>query len=194
MLWSSVSIPGKPVILMVDASHDIGGWESEFCDRLFAGMRRRGLQLKESSPVRVEHPEYLMRYLEAQEPVNCVLLFCHLEGDRVASGTGLRSYWDWFNSSVTPSPMLFAACAWEEHDPALSQEILESPNSFAPLAIAQQSAIVPRGAGLFFLKFFTELDLHSDESITGRMAWFSCSKARELLKRRRLTDKFGLRC
>ena len=50
-----------------------------------------------------------------------------------------------------------------------------------------------REGGLFLLKFFTELDLHSEVNMTGRMAWFSWSKASELLKRRQLTGRFGLR-
>ena len=50
-----------------------------------------------------------------------------------------------------------------------------------------------REGGLFFLKFFTELHLHSEVDMTGRMAWFSWSKATALLKRRRLKGSFGLR-
>ena len=44
------------------------------------------------------------------------------------------------------------------------------------------------------LKFFTEMGLHSSDDITGKMVWFSCSKARELLRRRRLVGKVGVRC
>ena len=106
----------------------------------------------------------------------------------------MASYWAWLNSQVELPPLVFAACTWESYDPSVSREILESPDTFAPLALAPQSPLTPREASLFLLKFFTELDLHSTDSITGRMVWFSHSKARELLRRRRLAGKVGLRC
>ena len=112
----------------------------------------------------------------------------------MAPGANLASYWSWLNSDVELPTVLFATCTWESYDPAVSKEILECSSSFAPLAIAPQSPLTAREAGLYFLKFFTELDLHSTDKITGRMVWFACSKARELLKRRRLAGKFGLRC
>lgn len=193
MLWSSVSIPGKPTTLVVDASCNLKGWEFEFCDRLFATMKRRGLLLKGSAPVRVKQPEDLLPHLEPQEESNCILLFSHGEGERVPPETKLRNYWEWLNSYVRPAK-LFAACTWESYDPEVSQEILKSPRSFAPLALAPQSPLTPHEAGLFSLKFFTEMDLHSGDDITGKMVWFSCSKARELLRRRRLPGKVGVRC
>ena len=194
MLWSSNSIPGKPTILLVDASCNRGGWEFDFCDRLYASMKRRGLLLKVSAPVRVERPEELLPHLEPQHDFNCMLLFDHGEGEYAAPETNLTSYWTWLNSRVQPPGLLFAACMWESFDPTVSQEILGSGESFAPLALAPQTPLTPREAGLFFLKFFIELDLHSGDAITGRMVWFACSKARELLRRRRLTGKVGARC
>jgi len=179
---------------MVDASRNLEGWEFEFCDRLYASMRRRGLLLKGSAPARVEQPEDLASHLEPQDAFNCILLFGHGDGEHVPHGADLRGYWAWLNSHTTLSPKLFAVCTWESYDPVTGQEILESPNSFAPLALAPQSPLTPREASLFFLKFFTEMELHSSDSVTGRMAWFSCSKARELLRRRRLPGKVGLRC
>ena len=194
MLWSSVSIPGKPTILVVDASRNVGGWEYEFSDRLSGNMKRRGLLMETDSPVRVELPGDLLTHLESEKGFNCILLLAHGDGTCVQSAARLSSYWEWLNSGARLPPVLFAACMWEGYDPEVSREILESPDSFAPLAVAPQSPMTPREAGLFLLKFFTELDLHSDESITGRMVWFACSKARELLRRRRLTGKFGARC
>ena len=82
----------------------------------------------------------------------------------------------------------------EDYDPETTHDILKSPTNFAPLAVAQGSPLTPREAGLFFLKFFIELDLHSSDEISGRMVWFSWSKARELLRRRRLTGVVEVRC
>jgi len=194
MFWSSVSIGGKPTILVVDASRNLEGWEFEFCDRLFTAMRRRGLLVHGSVPVRVEAPEALAQHLKPDTAFNCILLLVHGEGKRVSQEAKLRSYWTWLNSGVLLGPKLFAACTWQSYDPVASREILESTKSFAPLALAPQSSLTPREAGLFFLKFFTELELHSASSITGKMVWFSSSKAKALLQKRRLMGKVEARC
>lgn len=194
MLWSSVSIPGKLRVLIVDASGDVGGWESELFARLFTSMKRRGLHLIGSAPARAKHPADMLPDLEPQDTCNTILLFSRGEGQGVPAGAGLGSYWSWLNSQSGLAPKLFAVCPWESYDPEVCRQILESPETFAPLAIAPQSPVTPRDANLYLLKFFTELHLHSDDTITGRMVWFSASKARELLRRRRLTGKFGTRC
>ena len=197
-MWSSVSIEGKPTVLVADASCNAWGWEAQFCERLFASLKRRNVPLQGDGSVRVQQPGGLLPHLERGptsngERFNCLLLFGHSPEADVAPGTGLGDYWTWLNSHAQPSQMLFAACTWDDYDAEVSEEILKSPDTFAPLALAQQSPLTQREAGLFFLKFFTELDLHSSDSVTGRMVWFACSKARELLRRRRLTGKVGLR-
>ena len=194
MMWNSVSIPGKPRILVVDASNNLGAWEWEFCNRLYASLKRRKLGLVGTAPVRAERPEDLTPHLGATDAGNCILLFCQGSDELVPPEASMRSYWAWLNSCAGQVPKLFAACTWEGYDPVVSQEILGSSESFAPLALAQQSPLTPREAGLYFMKFFTELELHSEDSITGKMVWFSGSKARELLRRRRLPGKFGVRC
>ncbi len=194
MLWSSVSIPRRPTILVIDASRNVRGWEYEFSDLLFARLSRRGLSLTGDAPVRVEQPSDMAPHLEAHDDFNCVLLLGHGDGDSLVSGARLGDYWDWLNSGVELPPVLFCACMWESYDPQVSKGILESPESFAPLAISPQSPLTPRESGLFLLKFFTELNLHSTDSITGKMVWFSGSKAKELLRRRRLPGKVGVRC
>ena len=194
MLWSPVSIPGKPTILMVDGSRNLEGWEFQFSDRLYSSMRRRGLFLDGDAPLRPEGPDDLATYLGPQGDFNCILLFCHPEGEGTPAGAGLGSYWTWLNSQAKLPPKLFAGCTFGSFDLSVSNEILESEDSFAPLRLAPQSPLSRREASLFFLKFFTELNLHSDDTLTGKMVWFSCSKARELLRRRRLTGQVGMRC
>ena len=70
-------------------------------------------------------------------------------------------------------PKLLVVCTWEDHDADTSESILASGSSVASLAIAPQSPLSPRAAGLFFMKFFSELGDHSSDAITGRMVWFS---------------------
>ncbi len=193
MLWSSTTIPGKPTILIADASRNRQGWESEFCQRLFDTLRRRGLQVLGDAPLQPRSPEDL-RLASLREPCNCILLCARGTTDQDDRESQLREHWDWLKSRYEGENVLLATCSWDDYDPVTAQEILTSPKTFAPLAVAQGSPLTPREAGLFFLKFFTELDLHSTNSISGRMVWFSCSKARELLRRRRLTGKVEVRC
>ena len=194
MFGSNASIPGRPTILVVDASGDRGGWEADFCNRLFVSLRRRGLRLHGDTPARVASPQALTPHLEPQEAFNCLLLCCHGNAEKVSSNVGLGEYWRWLDSCLPPSSKLFAACTWESYDAEASRELLDSAESFAGMALAPESPLIPREAWLFFLKFFTELDLHSTENVTGRMVSFSHLKARELLRRRRLPGKIGVRC
>ena len=179
-------------MLVVDASRNLAGWESEFCDRLFTAMARRGLGLVGSGSLRVGGPQKLERHLRALESGSCVLLIGHGEETAPSAAVEIQSYVAWLKANVA-GPKLLAACTWQNYDPALTEELLKAPNDFAPLALAQQSPVTAREAGLFFLKFFSELYLHSENQMSGRMAWFSWSKAKELVNRRQLEGRFGLR-
>ena len=191
-MWSPTVIEAPPVVLLVDASRNLAGWESEFCDRLFTAMARRGLALVGSSSLRVSGPQELEPHLRSLESASCVLLVGHGEQTAPSSAAEMRSYVAWLKANVD-GPKFLAVCSWHDHDSALTEELLKAPSDFAPLALAQQSPVTAREAGLFFLKFFSELYLHSENQMSGRMAWFSWSKAKELLSRRRLEGHFGLR-
>ena len=191
-MWSPTVIETPPVVLLVDASRNLAGWESEFCDRLFSAMVRRGLRLVGSSSLRVSGLKQLKPHLRALERASCVLLVGHGEETAPSAAHEIQSHVAWLKVNVI-GPKLLAVCSWQNYDPALTEELLKAPSDFAPLALAQQSPVTAREAGLFFLKFFSELDLHSENQMSGRMAWFSWSKAKELLNRRRLEGSFGLR-
>ena len=193
MLGNSVTIPGKPTILMIDGSRNLEGWESSFCARLFNTMRRRGIQLATEVPFLAEKPGEIVPRLEPEDGFNCILLLCHGEGERVSQEAKLSSYWEWLNRYPWQSPKLFAALTWQSYDPHASRDILESSNSFAPVALAPTASVTPRLGGLFLVKFFVELHLHSFDSISGGMARFSYAKARHLLERRGLSDAVGFR-
>lgn len=98
----------------------------------------------------------------------------------------LSNFWDWQSNYEGMAPKLLTICICEDYDPYTSQSILMAKDSFAKFAIVHQSPLTPRVAGLFFMKFFTELDVHTADAITGQMGWFSRSKARELLRKRHL--------
>ena len=191
-MWSATAIEGPPLVLLVDASRNVAGWESEVCSRLFTAMTRRGIKLLEEGPLGMSGPDDLKGHLESLASANCILLLGHGGETMPPADVEVRGYWDWLRANVA-GPKLFVCCSWESYGSDLTEQILKVPNEFAPIAIAQQSPVTAREGALFFLKFFIELHLHSEEQMTARMAWFSWSKAKELLKRRRLQASFGLR-
>ena len=190
MVWSAASIPGAPALLVVDASDGREGWEADFCRRLAGSLGRRGLNVAVAPPT--ERPADLRAHLAGSPPPNCVLLAGHATPS--APGSGLRECWEWLQAQEGLPPMLVALCTWGDHDPDLSREVLHDSTSLAPFALAPTSPLTPREAGLYFLKFFTELHLHAPEEISGRMVWFSASKAAALLRRRGLAGTVGVRC
>ena len=192
MFWSQITIPGKPRLLVVDGSRNALGWESEFCDRISNVLVRKEVGLVTGGAVRPNAPEELAPLLRDQQ-ANCIFLLCHAHGQDDGTAA-LEDYWKWLAGQDGLAEMLLAVCTYEEHDAETAQAIMDAGDSFAKLAVAQQSDMSLRAAGLFYMKFFTELDLHAYDSITGKMAWFSHSKAREILKRRNLPGRIGLRC
>lgn len=194
MLWSQTTIPDKPSTLVVDASRNLQGWEEEFCDRLFTVLGRKGMNLIGDSPLRVERPDDLSDAMHDQEAFNCIFLIGHDGDSDIPEASKLRSFWAWLSRNDDLTPKLLAVCACDGYDPETTQLILSAEGTFAQLAVAQQSPLSPRAAGLFFMKFFTELNDHTADAITGKMVWFSYSKAREILRRRRLSGELGMRC
>ena len=192
MLWSQTTIPGKLGLLVIDVCRNEQGWESEFCSRIFNVLRRKGMTLVGENPLVVDRPQGLSEALQDQSAFNCVFLVGHAA--QVPEESTLSGYWSWLSSLDVLEPKLLAVCTFEDHDPDISQSILSAEDSFAQLAVVPQSPLSPRAAGLFFMKFFTELDFHAPDAITGRMVWFSHAKAKELLRRRRLPGEIGMRC
>ena len=192
MLWSQTTIPGKPGLLVVDGCRNAQGWEAEFCSRIFNVLRRKGISLVGERPLTVDRPQGLSEALQDQSAFNCLFLVSHAA--QIPEESKLSSYWAWLSSRDGLTPKLLAVCTFEDHDPDTSQSVLSAAENFAQFAVVPHSPLSPRAAGLFFMKFFTELDFHAPDSITGRIVWFSHAKARELLRRRRLPGEIGMRC
>jgi hypothetical protein len=160
----------------VDATRNTQGWEQEFANRLYASLKKTGLHMEGSAAFGVNKLEELNVF---EFDFNCLLLVTHS---------------DFLQDQQSFPSCLLAICAIESVDLQTSELLLKSNPPVVPFTILPQSQMTPREAGLFYLKFFTELQLHSSDNISGKMVWFSFSKARELLKRRRYSARFAVRC
>ena len=191
-MWSATSIDGGPRLLLIDGSQDLAGWEAAFCDRLFKGLKRR-LAMVGEGPVRTGGPEGLLEYEGALGQANCFVVVAHGSETSPPAWARLLGYWAWLDANVR-GPRLFAGISWQSYSAQLRETVLSAGQTFAPLALVPQRPVSFREAGLYLLKFFTELALHSGEQITGKMVWFSASKAQELMRRRGFGSAFGVRC
>ncbi len=151
---------------------------------------RTDIPVVSGGPIVISQPDQIARALEGNGDYNAILLFARADSD-----TGISPFWNALRSELQGQEKLFAVCTWDSSDEVMATEILESADTFAHIAIAQQTPLTVRGAGLFFMKFFAEVDLHSEstESMTGKMIWFGHSKAREILRRRKYDGRVGLR-
>jgi len=194
VIWSQITIPGNPRILIVDGTRNTQGWENEFSDRIFTVLNRKGLDLVGDVPLRPSQPQDLIVALDDQDSFNCLFLLCHGNAADVPEDTKLATYWASLSNYGTLTPKLLAVCSWEMPDAETGESIINARDSFAQIALVPGSALSQRAAGLFYLKFFTELDLHAEDSIMGKMVWFSHAKSKELLKRRGLPGEIKVRC
>jgi len=162
---------------MIDVTQNKEGLEYAFSDRLYQSLKKSELQMGSDAPLHTI-PNHFDDY-----QFNCLLIFAHSPKDvlETIGSKHLSSY-------------LLGIFSTDGFDAQFGESILKSNPLIAPIVITPLSTMSLREAGLFYLKFFTELKLHSTDSITGKMVWFSFSKAKELLKRRRYAAKFGVRC
>ena len=191
-MWSPVAIHGSPKLLIIDASDGTDNWEALFGMRLFNALNRK-IDMVGTRPLKIKLPTKFPDLEEQFQQANCIFLFVRGGVNEPPSWSRLMDYWSWLNTNVH-EPKLFVGCAWEDYHPKMSQMILKQETHFAPIALVPEQGVTAREIGLFSLKFFAELGLHSNDEITGKMAWFSTSKAKEMMKRRGLDVKVGLRC
>jgi len=190
LFWSEVTVQGRPRVLVLDAVADRDGWEAEATQRIAASLVRRDILVVGGAPVHVSSPDEIAVAVESAADFNCIFLTARADGSLTAAES-----WRALQESLAGETKLFAMCTWDSADPDVSAEVLGSEETFAPVAVAQQEPMSGRGASLFFMKFFAELDMHSEStsSMTGKMVWFGHSKAREIMRRRHYDGRVGLR-
>ncbi len=194
MFWSEITIPGEPKVMFIDACQNVQGWETDFGDRTAKVLMRKDTKLLEDRVIRINSRSEIIPKLLEKDSFNTIFLLCHEGESRISQELQLKNLWDWIVKSAQLSPKLFVACTCDYVEAKVSESILENKDAFSQLALVPQLQLPIRSAGLFFMKFFSELQLHAQESITGKMVWFSHSKAREILRRRNLSGKIGLKC
>lgn len=121
-MWSQTVISGEPRLLIVDGSGDVHGWESEFCDRIWNVLARKGFRLVGEAPVRAKKPEDLAEPCRDQDSFNCMFLACYGKATH-SDQSSLAAYWDWLSQHQALDPKLLAVCTWEDHDADTSKSI-----------------------------------------------------------------------
>jgi hypothetical protein len=190
LFWSEVTVQGRPRVLLLDAVSDRDGWEAEATQRIAASLVRRDIPVVGGTPVVVAGAGDIAAAIEPTGDFNCIFLTARAEGSPTAA-----ECWRALQDGLAGEIKLFAMCTWDSADPVVSAEVLGGEETFAPVAVAQQEPMSGRGASLFFMKFFAELDMHSEStnSMSGKMVWFGHSKAREIMRRRHYDGRVGLR-
>jgi hypothetical protein len=190
LFWSEVTVQGRPRVLVLDAVADRDGWEAEATQRIAASLVRRDIPVVGGTPVVVAGADDISTAIKSADDFNCIFLTARAEGSPSAA-----ECWGALQASLAGEIKLFAMCTWDSADPDVSAEVLGGKETFAPVAVAQQEPMTGRGASLFFMKFFAELDMHSEStnSMSGKMVWFGHSKAREIMRRRHYDGRVGLR-
>ncbi len=190
LFWSEVTVQGRPRVLVLDAAADRDGWEAEATQRIAASLVRRDITVVGGTPVVVAGADDIATAIKSAADFNCIFLTVRADGSPSAA-----ECWRALQDSLAGEIKLFAMCTWDSADPDVSAEVLGAEETFAPVAVAQQEPMTGRGASLFFMKFFAELDMHSEStnSMSGKMVWFGHSKAREIMRRRHYDGRVGLR-
>jgi hypothetical protein len=185
--WGDAVINGRPRVLTVEITGNREEWEHDSARRVHSSMRRRNISLTADEPLMGDASD-LAEMINGAGDFNAMLLLCRPEDNDAAMQI-------WSQLQGISDHALLAICTWDTAEPVLAGAISESTELFGQLAVVQESPMTVRGAGLFFMKFFAELDLHSEstESMTGKMVWFGHSKAREILKRRNLEGRVLLK-
>jgi hypothetical protein len=190
LFWSEVTVQGRPRVLVLDAVTDRDGWEAGATQRIAASLVRRDIPVVGGTPVVVSAADDIPGAIRSADNFNCIFLTARAEGSPSAA-----ECWRALQDSLAGETKLFAMCTWDSADTTVSAEVLSGEDTFAPVAVAQQEPMTGRGASLFFMKFFAELDMHSEatKSMSGKMVWFGHSKAREIMRRRHYDGRVGLR-
>ena len=190
IFWGQATVAGRPRVLVLDATHNREGWEAESCARVSDILVRRDIPVLDGGPITVGSPDELESILQPHDRYNCIFLCANADGE-----APVGEYWAALRSTLDGTQKLLAVCTWQAYDQRTTEEVLAPDDTFAVLAVSQQSPMTVRAAALFYMKFFAELDLHAEatDSMTGKMVWFGHSKAREILRRRHYEGRVGLK-
>ena len=172
---------GRPLVLFVDVTQNIQGWEHKASERVCRSMKRRKVQVIGTGPARPTSTNEFKECLTSYAGFNCLLLAGHGRTLDVPTSAILKTYWDILARHDGLSLAVFAAWTCSRPDPQLKEEIIEA-KGLAPIALASAVDLDAKEAFLFFGRFFEELDIHCPQSITTPMARFAYTKVRHFAK------------
>ena len=186
-MWSTASIPGKPVVSIATKCHSDMLNGNVFATNLAHKLQRRTVTLATAGPVPILNPQTLSAVIEE---ANCLLLIWPVsDGD---TNHSLLEFWNGLLGLPGLRPLLVAILTGPGHEPNL-RKIEEMDHDRIPFLITQTGPISFNEAEAYILKFFAELSLHSSDNISGKMVWFSAAKATTLLNGRGIPSPFAVR-
>ena len=186
-MWSSAFIPGKPVVSVIAIEETETATGLATTSRLSQKLKRRKIALGSSNLASVLHANTPPT---STADSNCFLLvWTTFEG---RANDCLSTIWESLLQRSKSGPILVALLGGVDADPAFEQ-IIETPGPTIPFLLTQTRSVPFHHGEAYILKFFSELALHSPDNISGKMVWFSATKAAALLKTRGVATAFTLR-
>ena len=173
---------GRPLVLVVDATQNLQGWEQKASDRVFRSMKRRKVQVLGAGPERPTSPSEFEALIASWPVFNCLILAGQGRGDDVDASAALKSYWDVLRRKQDEISLAVVA-TWTcgRPDPRVKEEVIRA-RDLAPIALASEEDLNAHEAFVFFSRFFEELDLHCPTVINAPMARFAYIKTRHFAK------------
>ena len=173
-MTKQVTIAGKPTVLSIDATQNVGGWEYRLSHRIFKSLERRGVAMLGSESYHISRPEEMWNPLAQHQGFNCLLLQAH--GDFVLEN--LEECLKYLSHQVQQDSKLLAVCVCQGYVADMAEK-LQQKGSVPSIMLVPVGELSVRQAAPFFVKFFVELNLHSTDSINGMMAQFAFAKAQK---------------
>ena len=171
----------RPLVLFVDATQNLQGWEHNASARVFRSMKRRKVQMVGTGPAKPQSPDEFEELLACRDNFNCLLVAGHGQAPDLPISALLKTYWDVMNQHNNPSLALLAAWTCGRPDPKLKEEVMQVGGP-VPIVLASAVDLDGKEAYLFFSRFFEELDIHCPQAITAPMARFAYTKTHHFSK------------
>ncbi len=158
-------ITTRPLVLLIDGTKNVHGWEYEFSDKLWRSLHDDGVPMVGDGPVRLASALALGETLAdvPQDAELALLLFVHGgRKDHKPDGSSLYAYQRWFIVHPSSSVWLLALCVCHNMDTSFATEITHSREG-VPCKIVPNRDLSREEAEQFFGAFFHELSAYAQQ-------------------------------